>query len=179
VAIGWVPANDKQRYQIEIHLPSDNLFLNQTNASWKHDTSPFYSAMVRSFAAVEPRRDNFIEPIPGDTPGSFKVHFGLDTNDLALRQSQLDGLEAVRAALSAGTAQLQVMPQGSSHHEAGGLMMGRDRGKSVVDGFGKFHNVDGLYVADAAAWPGVSPANPHLTIIAIARRMAIALTTLT
>jgi choline dehydrogenase-like flavoprotein len=175
VAIGWVPANHKQRYQIEIHLPSDNLFLNQAGARWSPDESTFYAAMVRSFAAVEPRRDNFIEPLSGDVPGSFRVHFNLDDNDIALRQSQLDGIESVRAALGARPATAQVMPQGSSHHEAGGLMMGLNPASSIVDGYGRFHHANQLYVADAAAWPDVSPANPHLTIIAIARRMATTL----
>jgi choline dehydrogenase-like flavoprotein len=172
VAIVWVPAGQGRAYQIEIHLPGDNVFLTQESTLWEPDRSAYYAAMVRSFAPVEPRRDNYIEVVPGDAPGSFRVHLTLDADDLALRDAQTQAMEAVRVSLSADTAQVQLMPQGSSHHEAGGLIMGSDASSSVTDGFGRFRTVDKLLSADASTWPDVSPTNPHLTIVAIARRMA-------
>jgi len=42
----------------------------------------------------------------------------------------------------------------------------------VTDAYGRFHTVQNVVVADAAAWPDVVAANPHLTIAAIARRQA-------
>lgn len=172
VAIVWVPAGQGRGYQLEIHLPSDNLFLSQDSTVWKPDRSAFYAAMVRSFAPIEPRRDNYVEALPGDAPGSFRVHLSLDADDLALRQAQSEALEKVRVSLNADSAQVQIMPQGSSHHEAGGLIMGSDASSSITDGYGRFRTVEKLLVADAATWPDVSPTNPHLTIVAIARRMA-------
>jgi choline dehydrogenase-like flavoprotein len=101
------------------------------------------------------------------------VHFSYSSEDLQLRDQMVAGLEAVRNALSAGVAlQLQIMPPGASHHEAGGLAMGTDPKSSVTDAYGRFHTVQNVVVADAAAWPDVVAANPHLTIAAIARRQA-------
>ena len=176
VAIVCVPAGDGREYQLEIHLPGDNMFaLQQTD--WKPDRSTAYAAMVRSFAPVEPRHDNYIELLDGNAPGRFAVHMTLGPDDLTRRDTMVAALGQVRDALSAGTAEVQIMPSGSSHHEAGGLTMGDDQQSSVTDGYGRFRGVERLVVADAATWPGVSPANPHLTIVAVARRAAAQLHT--
>ena len=77
--------------------------------------------MVRSFAPVRPRVENYIEARPGG-PGSSIVHFSYAAEDLELRDAMTAGLEKIRAALGAGPSVLtQIMPPGSSHHEAGGL----------------------------------------------------------
>jgi choline dehydrogenase-like flavoprotein len=161
-----------KRYQVEVHLPDDNIFNLKGNDLWKPDGSQAYAFMVRSFAPVLPRVENYIEARAGG-PGSFVVHFSYSSEDLQLRDQMVAGLEAVRNALSAGAAlQLQIMPPGASHHEAGGLAMGTDPKSSVTDAYGRFHTVQNVVVADAAAWPDVVAANPHLTIAAIARRQA-------
>jgi choline dehydrogenase-like flavoprotein len=67
------------------------------------------------------------------------------------------------------------MPGGSSHHEAGGLALGEDPDNSVADSYGRIRGVEGLYAFDSSTWPDVPPANPHLTIVALARRQALAL----
>lgn len=173
VAIVWIPAGPDRDYQIEIHLPSDNLFLLQPNTRWAPDTSAYYAAMVRSFAPVQPRLENYLEVLPGDRPGAYKVHLTLDADDQAVLQRQIVALEAVRAALGAQPAPVvQTMPLGASHHEAGGLLMGAGPEASVTDSFGQVRTVRGLVVCDSASWPAVSPANPHLTIVALARRQA-------
>jgi len=41
----------------------------------------------------------------------------------------------------------------------------------VVDGLGRVHGVDGLYVADGSVMPGPVGPNPSLTIAAFADRM--------
>ena len=172
VAIAWVPAGGGRGYQLEIHLPADNLFVLQETTSWKPDRSVYYAAMVRAFAPVQPRHDNYLEPLPGDEPGRFRVYLSLSPDDLARRDQMTAGLEQVRSALGGDSAEVRVMPQGASHHEAGGLVMGESAASSVVDGYGRFRSVERLVVADAAAWPDVSAANPHLTIIAFSRRAA-------
>jgi choline dehydrogenase-like flavoprotein len=119
-------------YQLEVHLPDDNIFNLKSNDSWKPDGSHDYAFMVRNFAPVEPRVENYIEARPGG-PGSFVVHFSYAPGDLALRDQMVAGLDAIRAALGAGPApQVQVMPPGASHHEAGGLAMGSDPNVSVT-----------------------------------------------
>ncbi len=175
VAVTWVPAGDGRQYQLEIHLPADNLFLLKESTVWKPDTSAYYAAMVRSFAPVQPRRDNYLELLPGNAPGKFRVHLSLDADDQRLKQTQIAALEQVRIALGAQSAPIQEMPQGASHHEAGGLCLGNDPKSSVADPFGRIRGLSGLLAFDSATWPDVSPANPHLTIVAVARRQALQL----
>lgn len=124
---------------------------------------------------MQPRHDNYIELLAGNAPGSYRVHISLDGDDQAMLQTQIAALEEARAALGAGPAQVQTLPAGSSHHEAGGLALGDEPDNSVADPFGRIRGVEGLYAFDSAAWPDVSPANPHLTIVALARRQALAL----
>ena len=164
-----------RKYQVEVHLPGDNIFNLKSNDAWKPDATRDYAYMVRNFAPVRPRTDNYIEAKPGG-PGSFVVHFSYSPEDIALRDQMVAGLEAVRNALGGGPALvLQVMPPGASHHEAGGLAMGVDPKLSITDPYGRFHSIYNVMVADASTWPDVAAANPHLTIAAIARRQAIQL----
>jgi choline dehydrogenase-like flavoprotein len=159
-------------YQTEVHLPGDNIFTLKGNEFWHPDATRAYAFMVRNFAPVRPRVENYIEARAGG-PGSFIVHFTYAAEDLELRDAMTAGLEEIRAALGAGPSVLtQVMPPGASHHEAGGLAMGTDSNVSVTDPFGRFHEIPNIVAADAAAWPDVVAANPHLTISAIARRQA-------
>lgn len=57
-------------------------------------------------------------------------------------------------------------------HLFGGAVMGRDPRRSVVDGRGKVHGYEGLYVADASALPTVLGVNPQHTIMGIAKLRA-------
>lgn len=175
VAIVWVPAGNGNAHQIEVHLPADNMFMLQETTKWAPDQSAYYAAMVRSFAPVQPRIENFVEAVAGDKPGSYRVHLTLDADDQALAARQAQSLEAVRQAIGALPGQVQTLPLGASHHEAGGLIMGADPDASVADSFGRIRTIRGLVVCDSASWPGVSPANPHLTIVALSRRQASSL----
>jgi choline dehydrogenase len=56
---------------------------------------------------------------------------------------------------------------GSYYHPVGTCAIG-----SVVDERGAVHGVDGLHVADASVIPRSPHANPHLTVLAVAERMA-------
>jgi choline dehydrogenase len=58
------------------------------------------------------------------------------------------------------------------HHPVGSCRMGRpeDPG-AVVDGTGRVHGLDGLWVIDAAIIPRVPSANIHLAVIALAERL--------
>jgi choline dehydrogenase-like flavoprotein len=50
--------------------------------------------------------------------------------------------------------------------------MGTDPHSSVVDAQCRVHEVDNLYIAGSAAFPTSSQANPTLTAIALALRLA-------
>jgi choline dehydrogenase-like flavoprotein len=65
------------------------------------------------------------------------------------------------------------MGLGSNAHQSSTLRMGEDPTRSVVDRFGKVHDLDNVYVADASWIPslGFGPGGPTLTIIAQALRL--------
>jgi choline dehydrogenase-like flavoprotein len=57
-------------------------------------------------------------------------------------------------------------------HACGTLVAGTDAARSVVDGEGRVHGLEGLTVADGSVLPRVSRVNPALTIYAFALRAA-------
>ena len=57
-------------------------------------------------------------------------------------------------------------------HEVGTIRMGRDPGQSVLDPFGRAHEVKNLYVADGGSFVSNADKNPTLTILALAMRTA-------
>jgi choline dehydrogenase-like flavoprotein len=62
-----------------------------------------------------------------------------------------------------------------SRHVMGTLRMGRDPRASVVDAFGRFHDLENLYACDGSLFPTSSGYNPTLTIQALALRVGGAL----
>jgi choline dehydrogenase-like flavoprotein len=55
-------------------------------------------------------------------------------------------------------------------HEMGVARMGTDKRKSVLNQFQQAHDVDNLFVIDAAGFPSGGCQNPTLTIMALAVR---------
>jgi choline dehydrogenase-like flavoprotein len=56
-------------------------------------------------------------------------------------------------------------------HLLGTARMGDDPTTSVVDSYGKAHDVDGLYIADGSIFVTSGSANPTCTISALALRV--------
>lgn len=63
----------------------------------------------------------------------------------------------------------------NSTHPLGGCAMGADPRRSVVDAFGRHHQIDNLYVIDGSVFPTSLGVNPSLSIYALAARNATAL----
>ncbi|MFW3171588.1 GMC family oxidoreductase N-terminal domain-containing protein [Geodermatophilus sp. CPCC 206100] len=59
-----------------------------------------------------------------------------------------------------------------SAHQSGSCAAGTDPERSVVDGRGRLHDVDGVWVADASAFPTAPGVNPMVSIEAYASRTA-------
>jgi choline dehydrogenase-like flavoprotein len=55
-------------------------------------------------------------------------------------------------------------------HLLGTCRMGDDPATSVVDGFGRCHDVANLFIFDGSTWPTSSGMNPTATIAAMALR---------
>lgn len=59
-----------------------------------------------------------------------------------------------------------------SAHQLGSCRMGRDPATSVADPDGQLHDVKGVWIGDASAFPTATGANPMVTIMALAERTA-------
>jgi choline dehydrogenase-like flavoprotein len=55
-------------------------------------------------------------------------------------------------------------------HLLGTAVMGNDPGRSVVDQWGRAHDVPNLYIFDGSTWPTSAGMNPTATIAAVALR---------
>ena len=102
---------------------------------------------------------------PGDV---HTVRVGLAALARDLRSSRVGRLEYDPDAVEA-----ELLRYGAyGGHHIGTARMGTDPRRSVVDGDGRVHGTANLYVAGAAVFPTSSQANPTLTIVALALRMA-------
>jgi choline dehydrogenase-like flavoprotein len=64
---------------------------------------------------------------------------------------------------------------GMSSHYLGTCRMGHDPRTSVVNAFGRTHDVPNLYVADSSVFVTAGAANPALTVSALALRTSEAI----
>jgi choline dehydrogenase-like flavoprotein len=79
--------------------------------------------------------------------------------------------ESLRAA---GAVALRVEPtHGTSSHLMGTARMGDDPAASVVDRWGRAHDVPNLYVVDSSVFVTAGGVNPGPTIAALAKRTAL------
>ena len=93
-------------------------------------------------------------------------------NNVAAHQQLM--IHAKRALRRAGYPVLlsQTMGIETNSHQCGTARFGTDPDRSVLDPFGKAHEVDNLYVVDASFFPSSTAVNPALTIAAQALRAA-------
>ncbi|MET0987061.1 MAG: GMC oxidoreductase [Steroidobacteraceae bacterium] len=61
---------------------------------------------------------------------------------------------------------------GTTYHECGTLWMGDDPSNSVTDSTGRFHHISNAYACDQSLFPTSGSANPVLTGLTLARRVA-------
>ncbi|PRP95201.1 GMC family oxidoreductase N-terminal domain-containing protein [Enhygromyxa salina] len=97
--------------------------------------------------------------------GATSVYPGV--HGLPPQITNADGAEVVRQA----TLSPKNFPI-ASNHVFGSTAMGEDRARHVVDSSGAAWDVDDLYICDTGIIPATPAANPMLTIMAIADRMA-------
>ena len=113
------------------------------------------------------RRDRFGNPLPRLV--------------LAWTDEEQETLERLRDCLSewlrtARLGRLQVTkgrrPDFNAHHHAGTTRMGLDSRAGVVDPQGRVFGLENLYLAGASIFPTAGYANPTLTVVATALRLA-------
>src|SRR5665213_175822 len=97
-----------------------------------------------------------------------KVTFSLRDNDKKVIEY---GKNKVMEVMHAAGAE-EVVQEARYAHLVGGARMGADPRTSVVDKFGRTHDVSNLFVCDGSVMPTQGSANPGLTIQALAARTA-------
>ena len=107
------------------------------------------------------------------------LHWAVSDDDRRAYARALDILGAELGAAGLGRLWTPLDEEGRVAHSIrpGGHHMGTarmhvDPDRGVVDGDGRAHDVDNLYVAGSAVFPTGGAANPTLTIVALAERMA-------
>jgi choline dehydrogenase-like flavoprotein len=96
-------------------------------------------------------------------------------NDLAMIEKMAAGLKDLLEAAGAIEIWGNRYSPGMSSHYLGTCRMGRDPRSSVVDAWGKTHDVPNLFIADSSVFVTGGAANPALTISALALRTSEAI----
>ncbi|GLQ08294.1 GMC oxidoreductase [Devosia yakushimensis] len=114
------------------------------------------------------RRDRLGSNLP-----KLTVHWGASDKDSIHRAQAI--LVRQLAAVGLGRLELENIDNSvglSLHHNMGTTRMHEDPSQGVVDPDGKVHGIANLYIAGGSVFPTGSYANPTLTMIAMALRLA-------
>ena len=106
-------------------------------------------------------RDQFGIPIP-------QIRFSLHENDKKLIEFGKKKTEEVMLAAGA----TEIVQEARYAHLVGAARMGKDPATSVVDAYGRSHDIANLFICDGSILPTQGSANPGLTIQALAARTA-------
>jgi choline dehydrogenase-like flavoprotein len=121
---------------------------------------------ARNQVALDPtRKDSFGLPVP------HLVNVPRD-NDRAMVAAITTRLRSILEAAGCTTITSNELQQGMSSHYLGTCRMGSDPGTSVVDAYGRTHDVPNLFIADGSVFVTGGAVNPALTISALATRTA-------
>jgi hypothetical protein len=96
------------------------------------------------------------------------IHFSRHENDKKLTKFGVNKVEQVMRAAGA----TEVAQEARYAHLVGAARMGSDPSKSVVDKFGRTHDIANLFICDGSIFPTQGSANPGLTIQSLAARTA-------
>jgi choline dehydrogenase-like flavoprotein len=125
-----------------------------------------------------PRHENRIE-LDTDVTDAWglpvaRVTLAPHENDLAMGRFLIDRNAEILEAAGASRVQKVYIDRitGNCSHQHGTARMGDDGRNSVVDRYCRAHEVDNLYVVDGSSFPTGTGANPTLTIMANAWRVA-------
>lgn len=109
--------------------------------------------------------DRFGTPAP-------KLVYRTSVNTLALMRFHVDRMREAHEAAGAVETVLPTAPYRASGHLLGTARMGDDAATSIVDAFGRAHDVPNLFICDGSIFPTSSGVNPTATIAALALRCA-------
>jgi len=114
-----------------------------------------------NFLELSEEKDALGIPVP-------RIHFSYGANEF--RMSAHAEKLMTDAWKAAGASDIWTFQR--SAHTIGTCRMGDDPGSSVVDAFGRSHDIPNLWISDNSTFPAALAANPALTIMALAVRSA-------
>ena len=151
---------------------------------WRGRARDGATARVRAYYDVLPHRESRLT-LDADTTNRFgdpmpRVAFRDDDVSARARPAQEAALQALfREMARAGGGEILRMENSANdlgqEHPAGGCRMGDDPATSVVDGWGRAHDHENLWVAGAPAQLTASCCNGTLTFVAVGLRTAAAI----
>lgn len=97
-----------------------------------------------------------------------KVTFSYGENDRKLINHAVDSMSSILRA-AGGTTEYVIS---DTAHLMGGCRMGADPNSSVVNSFGRSHDIPNLFICDASTFVTSSGVNPTNTVMALAARTA-------
>jgi choline dehydrogenase-like flavoprotein len=115
-----------------------------------------------------------LDPVLKDADGvpAPKLLYRMSENSRRLLQFHLQ--HAKESLEAAGAYEVVIAPliRETGWHILGTCKMGTNPANSVVDAWGRCHDVPNLYIFDGSIWPTSSGMNPTATIAALALRCA-------
>lgn len=120
----------------------------------------------------DPRNRVVLDPLVKDVyglPAPCLINEPHD-NDRAMISAMSCSLRALLEASGASDIQTGGYRPGDSSHYMGTCRMGNDPERSVVDAWGRTHDVPNLFIADSSVFVTGGAANPALTVSALALR---------
>lgn len=132
------------------------------------------SAMWGIIAEDLPDEENrvVLDPVLADADGipAPKIVYRMSENSRRLLQFHL--ARAKESLEAAGASETVIAPliRETGWHLLGTAKMGDDPATSVVDAWGRCHDVPNLFIFDGSIWPTSSGMNPTATIAALALR---------
>ena len=122
-----------------------------------------------------PEETNYVslDPVLTDSDGlaAPKIHYRTSENTRRVLDFHL--ARSVEALEAAGAKKAWITRRKvSSGHNLGTAKMGNDPASSVVDRFGRTHDVPNLYIVDGSVFTTSTGVNPTATICALAKRTA-------
>jgi len=132
------------------------------------------SAMWGIIAEDLPEESNrvVLDPVKTDDSGipAARIQYRMSENSRRLMAFHQE--RAKESLEAAGAYETVIAPfiRATGWHLLGTAMMGSDPSRSVVDPWGRVHDVPNLYIFDGSTWPTSAGMNPTATIAAVALR---------
>ncbi len=135
-----------------------------------------HSAMWGIIAEDLPEEQNrvVLDPVLQDSDGipAPKLIYGMSENSRRLLQFHLQRARESFEAAGARETVIAPLIRETGWHLLGTTKMGAAPASSVVDPWGRCHDVPNLFIFDGSIWPTSSGMNPTATIAALALRCA-------